>query len=97
MEKLTAEEIVNRGEQAKRLLENPMFAEACEKARDALRRLWEGTEWGDREARDWYYAQVAAIDSIEKALRRYLDAGVMVMDRVKQREIAEGENGVSGA
>lgn len=75
MSELTTDEIIARGERAKFLLENPVFAEAVEMCELLCQARWQATAPDDAGSREISYHQFKAISSIEDMLNNFVTRG----------------------
>lgn len=57
-------EQMDRGERARRILEDELFVEACKKARDSIFTEFEDSKWDDRERREFLDKQLRALKNI---------------------------------
>jgi len=72
-----------RAEQAKRLLEDPMFKEAFESIRQEAITAWQQTSARDTEAREIAWLTVKVLGRIEGALQSAVDSGRIAAARVQ--------------
>lgn len=66
---------INRGERAKRILENELFIEACQKSRADIFEELELTKWDDRERREFLDKELRALKRIVEHLKTLMITG----------------------
>ena len=65
----------DRGEHAKRLLEDPLFVEACKKVRDDIFEEFELTKWNDRDRREFLDKELRAFKRVLTYLKGWMLTG----------------------
>lgn len=87
-------EIIQRGERARRVLENELFIEACQRARDDIFEELELTSWDDRERREFLDKELRALKRIIGYLKTLMLTGdaasKQLRDPSKVRRIFNG-------
>lgn len=81
---MTPEEELQRGENARRILEDPLFIEAVETIRAEIAAKWQGSPARDTEGRERLYLSRKMLDKIEGHLQ-----SVMASGRLAQATLAE--------
>jgi len=77
-----------RGENAKRLLEDPILREALDKIKANAFEVWKTTPWDAKDAREELYRQAVAVEKLENELRKIIDGGKKaksMLDKILQR------------
>lgn len=87
-------EVIQRGERAKRVLEDELFIEACQMARADIFQELEMTKWDDRERREFLDKELRALKRIIGYLKTLMLTGDAVSkqlrDPSKVRRILNG-------
>lgn len=81
-----------RGEQARRLLEDPLMVEAFAAVEGSLRRQWEASGDGDAAARERLWLMLKLLRRVQGLLTEALETG-----RLAEAQLAGGEAARKGA
>ena len=76
--------MLNREEEAKRLLENDLFQEAFETLRTELMTRWENSSSNETEAREQIWLGLQLLQRVRRHLESILETGQM--DRIPQKQ-----------
>lgn len=66
---------IDRGVQAKDLLDNPLLAEALSEAKRQIVEMWENTPSRDSDGREWLWLLHQSALRFEGVLKGYIDTG----------------------
>jgi hypothetical protein len=66
---------MNRGEQARRIVEDPLFAEAFERIERECFEAWKGSGWKDGDRREALYRQLKALGEVRTRLVAVMEGG----------------------
>lgn len=69
------EEVIRRGDNAARILAEPVVKEALESMKAEIIRAWSETPARDAEAREWVWRQYKAVEKFEGLLKGYMETG----------------------
>ena len=72
---MTLEQEQRRGEQARRLLDEPLIVEAFTEVETALRRQWEASGEGDVEARERLWLMLKLVRRVHGRLAEAMETG----------------------
>ena len=76
---------VERAEQAKRLIEDPVLSEAFAAVRQACLDEWQNTHGHESERREQFWHRLKAVDLVWDALKAMLRDGTRASARLKER------------
>lgn len=80
---------VERGRQARDLLDNHLLAKALKASKEEIIEMWESTPARDSEAREWLFKMYQASLRFEKVLLGYIDSGKIAQKDLKEKTLAE--------
>ena len=66
---------MNRGEQARRIVEDPLFAEAFAQIERECFDAWKGSGWKDADKREALYRQLKALGEVRTRLTAVMEGG----------------------
>lgn len=66
---------ISKGEQAKRVLEDPVVKEALSAIRQEIIEQWSATPARDAEGREWVWRHYKVAERFEAMLRGYIETG----------------------
>lgn len=81
---MTPEQEISRGEDARRILNEPLFKEAMQQMKDEVIKMWGETPVRDREGREWLWQFYQAATKFENTLVSYMETGKMAALKQKQ-------------
>ncbi len=90
-EHMTAEDTIQRGRQAKRLLEDPILEEAFGRAEDAFIQMWANSKPKDVNLREQAYANIQALAEVQRMLRTLVSSGDVRLAELKRRGVVDRE------
>lgn len=74
---------MERGEAARRLMEDPVMTEAFAKIKEVYTREWQGSAFADREDRERAYLMIAAVNRLQNQLTEVINNGKVEASRVR--------------
>jgi phosphoribosylaminoimidazole-succinocarboxamide synthase len=83
---MTPEEEANRGEEASRLLENPLLKNAFAAIKAEAVRQWDATGAKAGEEREWIWRHYKVIANVENILRGYVESGRIARMQLQEKE-----------
>lgn len=83
---MTDSEIIERGQEATKLLNNPLFKEAFEKVKDGLVKSMETSPLGDKETHNRLVIALQLLAQIEKRVTEVAETGKMTAIQVNQKK-----------
>ncbi len=86
---MTDEDLALRAQRSKEVLGNVAFIESVETVKGRLRQLWESTNPGEKDEREWYYAQLRGMEAVLGTLRKFVNSGTILAAR--QNSESEGD------
>lgn len=78
---------IKRGDEAKRILENPIYQEAVEKVRDGLIQAMAGSALGDATTHNRLVIGLQLLTQIEKQLQDVMNTGKMANIQVQDKSV----------
>ncbi|MDH3663706.1 MAG: hypothetical protein OEU92_27455 [Alphaproteobacteria bacterium] len=81
-ERMTEREIIERGEQARAVLDGPLFTEVIAKHRQELLEMIAASKPDEREVRENCYFQIQSLAGLRNELRRIQTRGDKKRDKV---------------
>lgn len=84
---MTETEIIQRGQDAERLLANPLLQEAFEKVQDGIINSMANSPLGDKETHNRLVIALQILAQIEKRIKEVADTGKMTALQLKQKEL----------
>jgi hypothetical protein len=82
---MTPEEELQRGETARRILDDPLFIEAVESIRAEITQQWNQSPARDTEGRERLYLSRKMLDKIELNLASVMDSGKLAQHTLAER------------
>lgn len=85
---------VNMGEEARRLLENPAFAEMFRRTREEVSHAWQNCDARDTQGQQLLLMQAKVLNHMENAVSGMIEQGKLAFSRLKPAEVSRvlGEN-----
>jgi hypothetical protein len=93
---MTPEEELQRGENARRILDDPLFIEAVETIRKEIEEQWQKSPARDTEGRERLYLAHKMLDKIEGHLQTVLASGKLAQATLAAR-VRNRANGRTGS
>lgn len=84
---MTNEELIQRAQEADRLLSNPLLVEAFDKVRDGLVSSMESSPLGDKETHNRLVIALQLLGQIEKRIKEVADTGRLTAIQVEQKRL----------
>jgi len=81
---MTPEQYAARGEQARRILEDPLFIESFEAVKRNILRNWTETKVGESAEREQFYLQLALLEKLKLSLTCHMQNGTTAIFRIEQ-------------
>lgn len=82
---MTVDELIMRGEEAKRLLENPLLIEAFEVIENEVNELWKTSPSADAEGREKLYLSLRLLGRLKAQIQSVVETGKVEQATVTQR------------
>lgn len=85
---------INMGEESRRLLENPAFAEMFRRTREEVSHAWQNCDARDVQGQQLLLMQAKVLNHMENAVSGMVEQGKLAFARMKPAEISQtlGEN-----
>lgn len=80
---------VNLGEEARRLLENPAFAEMFRRSRDEINHAWQNCDARDIEGQKLLLMQAKVLNHMEASVGRMIEGGKLALSKIKPAEVSK--------
>ena len=75
---------ISRGQQAREVIEHPLYTEALEKTRQDLMQAWESSPARDTEGRERLWLAVSLLGKLEQHLKDTMQTGTMARLQLTQ-------------
>lgn len=79
---------INRGEQARRILEDELYVEAVTAVERDCFEAWKATKWNEQDKRESIYRQLKALGEVQTRLTATLEGGKIarsLLDKLLKR------------
>lgn len=83
---MTPQQEVERGERARRILEDELYINAFSVVKDYLMRKWSATDLQDVATREQLFLQVGLLDKLKSTLEFYLQNGKVAYFGIEQEK-----------
>ena len=85
---MTPEKEIERAEQARQLLDNPLLKEAFKSMQEGFIEVWYASPVKDKELRDTVHAMYCASRKLEEILRSVINGGKIAAENLKVKSRA---------
>lgn len=82
---MTEQEEINRGEEAQRILEHPLFQEAFTATRDGIVQTMQASAMGDQALHNRLVIALQLLAQIEKSFRTHMETGRMAVIQADEK------------
>lgn len=82
---MTDQEILNRADEAERLMANPIFREAVDKTRNGLVSAMEQAAMGDEKTHNRLVIALQLLNKIEKNIKEVADTGKLTKIQLEEK------------
>jgi hypothetical protein len=83
---MSLDEEARRGDEARRIVEDPLVQEALRAIREEIISQWSQTPARDSEAREWIWRHYKVVEKFEGLLRSYIESGRFARLKLQEEE-----------
>lgn len=82
---MTEEELIQRAERARVIVNDPIYADAMKMLKQAIIDQWGGCPARDKEGREWLWNYYQVCMKFEEQFQSIMNSGTLAADAIRQR------------